>query len=326
MILLTYSEVNSRGALCCLNRMSPPRYSRPITQFKVTMLTSPRRSKLDTTPKMPSTTLASTRDFLVRICTSLFVVLGVSTAPANSAAAQENDAASAAAQANNPLANFKAVNVQNYYIGDISGTDQTGNQFWLRYAQPVSLGDSNWILRASLPVNSFPGPDGKSTGVGDLNVFAAYLINTGNPALSFGVGPQLTAPTGSTDGSGSKKWSAGIANVLFNASSPKFQYGYLLTWQASFAGDSDAKDVNIGAFQPFLFYQLGGGTYLRSAPIMTYDFETDSYNVPIGLGIGQVFGKKEITYNVFIEPQYSVASRGSGQAKWQIFAGFNTQF
>ncbi|WP_217354126.1 hypothetical protein [Ruegeria arenilitoris] len=281
---------------------------------------------MQTNLKASGTNVTSTRNFLARFFFSLFVFLGVSTATGNPVVAQESDAASAAAQANNPLANFKAVNVQNYYIGDISGTDQTGNQFWLRYAQPLSLGNTNWVLRASLPLNSFPAQSGKTTGVGDLNVFAAYLIDIGNPAVSFGVGPQLTAPTGSTDGSGSKKWSAGIANVLFNASSPIFQYGYLLTWQASFAGDSDAKDVNIGAFQPFLFYQLGGGTYLRSAPIMTYDFESDSYNVPIGLGIGQVFKKKDITYNVFVEPQYSVASKGPGQAKWQIFAGFNTQF
>ncbi|WP_217354360.1 hypothetical protein [Ruegeria arenilitoris] len=281
---------------------------------------------MQTNLKASGTNLTSTRNFLARFFFSLLVFLGVSTATGNSVVAQENDAATAAAQANNPLANFKAVNVQNYYIGDISGTDQTGNQFWLRYAQPLSLGNTNWVIRASLPLNSFPAQSGKTTGVGDLNVFAAYLIDIGKPAVSFGVGPQLTAPTGSTDGSGSERWSAGIANVLFNASSPKFQYGYLLTWQASFAGDSDAKDVNIGAFQPFLFYQLGGGTYLRSAPIMTYDFESDSYNVPIGLGIGQVFKKKDITYNVFVEPQYSVASKGPGQAKWQIFAGFNTQF
>ncbi len=292
----------------------------------MTQSSGARSSKVQTNLKASGTNVTSTRNFLARFFFSLFVFLGVSTATGNPVVAQESDAASAAAQANNPLANFKAVNVQNYYIGDISGTDQTGNQFWLRYAQPLSLGNTNWVLRASLPLNSFPAQSGKTTGVGDLNVFAAYLIDIGNPAVSFGVGPQLTAPTGSTDGSGSKKWSAGIANVLFNASSPIFQYGYLLTWQASFAGDSDAKDVNIGAFQPFLFYQLGGGTYLRSAPIMTYDFESDSYNVPIGLGIGQVFKKKDITYNVFVEPQYSVASKGPGQAKWQIFAGFNTQF
>jgi hypothetical protein len=48
--------------------------------------------------------------------------------------------------------------------------------------------------------------------------------------------------------------------------------------------------------------------------------------VPIGLGIGQVIPSKEVVYNIFIEPQVSVADKGSGWPKWQIFVGFNTQF
>jgi len=52
-----------------------------------------------------------------------------------------------AAQANNPLANMTAFNMQNYYIGDASGTDKDANQFWFRYAQPFSLGESHWLLR-----------------------------------------------------------------------------------------------------------------------------------------------------------------------------------
>ena len=105
-------------------------------------------------------------------------------------------------------------------------------------------------------------------------------------------------------------WLPGFANVLFNAKSKKLQYGYLLTWQTSFAGDSDREDVNIGAFQPFLFYQLGHGTYLRSAPIWAYNFENDAYSIPIGLGIGKVIPKGKTVFNLFIEPQYSVAWRG----------------
>lgn len=144
--------------------------------------------------------------------------------------------------------------------------------------------------------------------------------------MSFGIGPQLTAPTATIDDLGSEKWSAGFANVLFNASSAKFQYAYLLTWQASFAGNDDRADVNIGALQPFLFYQLGCGTYLRSAPIWAYNFENDSYSVPIGLGIGQVIPRGKTVFNLFIEPQISVADYGPGQPDWQIFAGFNMQF
>lgn len=239
-----------------------------------------------------------------------------------------DDSADAAAQANNPLANMTAFNLQNYYIGRLTETDKDANQFWFRYAEPFRLFGGNWLMRASLPVNSYPALDGsgKTTGVGDLNVFAAYLIDTGNPAVSFGIGPQLTAPTASDDDLGSGKWSAGFANVLFNAESKRFQYGYLLTWQASFAGDHDRNNVNVAALQPFAFFQLGQGLYLRSAPIMAYNFENDAYSVPIGLGIGQVIKKGNTVFNFFIEPQYSVAWKGPAQPDWQIFAGFNMQF
>jgi hypothetical protein len=233
----------------------------------------------------------------------------------------------ALAQANNPLANSTSLNFQNLYTGNLTGVDESANAVLLRYAQPLQMFGSTVITRSTLPINSFPdGASGHTSGIGDFNFFAAYLIDTGNPAVSFGIGPQITAPTATDDALGSGKWSAGFANVLFNASSPVFQYGYLLTWQASFAGDDDRADVNVAAFQPFLFYQLGGGTYLRSTGVMTYDFERDAYTVPIGLGIGQVVQTERGVLNVFIEPQYSVATRGDNQSEWGVFIGFNFQF
>lgn len=60
------------------------------------------------------------------------------------------DTERSAAQANNPLANMTAFNMQNYYIGDVGGTDKDANQFWLRYASPFSLGKSHWFLRLTL--------------------------------------------------------------------------------------------------------------------------------------------------------------------------------
>ncbi len=233
-----------------------------------------------------------------------------------------------AAQANNPLANMTAFNMQNYYIGELTESDEEANQFWFRYAKPFSLGESKWLLRASLPVNTMPvaPTGGHHTAIGDLNLFTAYLIDTGNPAVSFGIGPQLTAPTAGDDRLGSEKWSAGLVNVMFDASSPQFQYGYLASWQASFAGEDDREDVNVAAFQPFLFYQLGGGTYLRAAPIWVYNLENDNYSVPLGIGVGQVVKRGTTVYNFFIEPQFSVADKGPGQPEWQIFFALNLQF
>jgi hypothetical protein len=244
-----------------------------------------------------------------------------------SAAASAQENADAAAQANNPLANMTAFNLHNYYIGEQTETGENANQFWLRYARPFSLG-GDWLMRASLPINSFPtsSTGGTETGLGDLNVFAAYLFDTGNPAISFGFGPQINVPTATKDSLGSEKWSAGFANVLFDARSKKYQWGYLLTWMASFAGNEDRADVNTAAFQPFGMLQLGKGRYLRSTGVWVYNFETGDYTLPLGIGIGQVIPKGKTVYNIFIEPQWSVADKGAGWPEWQVFIGFNMQF
>jgi hypothetical protein len=248
---------------------------------------------------------------------------------AGAAGAQEKAVESnVAAQANNPLAKFTAFNLHNYYIGELTDTDKNGNQFWMRFAKPFKIGKTGWLLRASLPINTFPvAPTlAHQTGLGDLNVFAAYLIPTSNPTIAFGVGPQITAPTATKDELGSEKWSLGLVNTLFNFGSRKLQYGYLLSWQASVAGSDDRPAVNLGTFQPFLFYQLGHGTYLRSSAVSVYNFENSTYTVPLGFGIGQVIPREKMVFNAFVEFQYSIADEGAGYAKWQIFFALNTQF
>ncbi|MEJ2469475.1 MAG: hypothetical protein P8Y51_10560, partial [Campylobacterales bacterium] len=89
---------------------------------------------------------------------------------------------------------------------------------------------------------------------------------------------------------------------------------------------ADRATVNIVAFQPFAMVQLGGGTYLRSVGIWYYDFEQEKYSIPIGLGVGQVIKRGKTVFNVFIEPQYSVADKGAGVTQWQVFTGLNIQF
>lgn len=233
----------------------------------------------------------------------------------------------AAAQANNPIAGTQAVSFQNLYAGELTGIDRDANQFYFRYAMPFRAFGGQWLMRATLPVNSLPDPaGGTNTGVGDLNILAAFTFDTGDPKVSFGIGPQFTLPTASDEAVGAEKWQAGLANVLFNATDPIFQWGYLLTWQASFAGDDDRGYVSLGAFQPFLFYQLGQGWYLRSTGIWTYDFAGDAYSIPVGLGLGKVTKTERAVVNAFVEPQYSVVTHGDGQPEWGVFAGLNFQF
>jgi hypothetical protein len=252
------------------------------------------------------------------------IVAAVFFGLAGAAAAQEKTPeAEAAAQANNPLAKFQAFNLHNYYVPAMSeAPDQTANTFWLRYAQPVG----RWLVRLSLPLSRLPAGDGTTaSGLGDFNAFAAYLFKT-KPGVSFGVGPQITAPTASLDATGTGKWQGGLAAIYFNAASPAMQWGGLVTWQADFAGDAERNGTSVLAVQPFYILQLGKGLYARSTGIAVFDLENDTYNVPVGIGIGQVVPTKGAIFNVFAEAQFTVLSHGARQPELQIFIGFNTQF
>ena len=244
-------------------------------------------------------------------------------------AAQAQDSGDvSAAQANNPLANTTAFNIQDYYIGELTKSNDDANQLILRYAAPMSFRDTNWLIRASLPFNTFPTGNngGAETGLGDADVFAAYLIDTGNPAISFGIGPDIVVPTASKDALGSDQWQVGVANVYFNAESAKFQFGYLLIYRVGIGSSSGHERVNLLAFQPFTFLQLGDGWYTGTAPVWNYSFHSHDYSVPVGARIGKVFRKGRTVYNAFVEPQVSVFDAGPGQPRWQIFAGLNMQF
>lgn len=244
--------------------------------------------------------------------------------------AQDAGKKGSAAQANNPLANMTAINFHNYYIPRLTDAPKDAylNNAWVRFAKPISEG--KWLLRVSAPLNTtgVPNPaDGSVNainGLGDINAFMSYNFIS-KPSATIGIGPNITAPTATETALGTGKWQGGFAMVAFVAKSAVFQFGGLLTWQASFAGDSDRPGTNIAAIQPFYFWQLGGGTYLRGAPIWGFDIKNDAFSVPLGLGIGKVVKVENTVFNLFIEPQYSLLHAGT-QPQFQLFTGINMQF
>ncbi len=227
-------------------------------------------------------------------------------------------------QANNPLASFKTFNMHNYYVPKLFGIpDQTSNTFWFRYAQPIG----RVLFRASLPIATVPGASATAdpeSGIGDLNAFATYLAIS-SPQTSLGIGPIITIPTASNSALGSGKWQGGAAIIAFHVVSPQLQIGGLVTYQASFAGDENRPNTSILATQPFAMFQLGGGTYLRSTGIWLFDLENGTFNMPYGLGIGQVIKSGKMMYNIFAEPQFTVLHDGVGQPAIQFFFGLNIQ-
>lgn len=259
----------------------------------------------------------------------LMVVLCIMLPDVLSAQEQsQDDHAAASAQANNPLANMTALNFQNYYMPVLSGAPSESymNTAWIRFAKPFANG--KFLLRASVPLSTIGSPAGgvvtTTSGLSDINAFVSYAL-VSKPTATVGIGPMVTMPTASETSLGTGKWQGGFAFVAFLVKSPVLQLGGLITWQASFAGDKNRASTNFMAVQPFYFWQLGGGTYLRGAPIWAFDMENKSYSVPLALGIGQVVKMGTTVFNLFVEPQYAILVHGV-QPQVQIFTGINLQF
>ena len=234
----------------------------------------------------------------------------------------QRDDMQAAKDANNPLASIKAVSFHNIYMPTICGADGTMNSTWIRYAQPFG----RVLMRASMPINSVNVGETNRSGLGDFTVFGAYILTKPTSHKQFGVGPLLAIPTASYSALGTGKWQLGAAVVGYFDASPVFQYGFLTTWQFSFAGSGSRRDVNTASFQPFLTWQLGRGLYMRSTAISVFDFKNNNYLVPIGLGLGKIVKVGSAICNLYAEPQFAVWNKGTGLPKTQIFVGVNTQF
>ena len=135
------------------------------------------------------------------------------------------------------------------------------------------------------------GVSGGSTfGLGDIN-YTGFLspVNSGN--VTFGIGPSISIPSATDKKLGSQKWSAGPSAVVLVQPGP-FVIGALARQLWSFAGDSDRQDVNQTLIQPFVNYNMKGGWFLTSAPIITANWEANSddrWTVPVGGGGGRVF-------------------------------------
>lgn len=247
----------------------------------------------------------------------------------NLISAQDSDQSASAAQANNPLANMTALNFHDYYVPKLTDapSDAYMNTAWVRFATPFAAG--KLLLRVSAPLPTIAMPDASGSvnavnGLGDVNAFLSYNF-VSKPTATIGIGPMISLPTATEDPLGTGKWQGGFAFVAFIAKSPIFQFGGLVTWQASFAGDDDRPSTSVAAVQPFYFWQLGGGTYLRGGPIWAFDLKNNSYSVPMALGIGKVVKLGGTVFNLFIEPQYTLLHQGT-QPQFQVFTGINLQF
>lgn len=231
--------------------------------------------------------------------------------------------------AQNPIASLISVPLQsNFYFGT---GERDVTQFVLN-VQPVYpatiTSDWNLIIRPIVPIinkpRQFDSPlDGSAFGLGDINLQLYFTPSqttaTAFGDVSWGVGPTAVFPSATDDLLGSKKWSAGPGAVVFVAK-PPFTYGALVNNVWSFAGDSDAPDVNQFLVQPFVNLNLSDGWSVGTAPVITANWEggdDDRWTLPIGGGVGKLFRLGELPIQTNLRAYYNAVAPDAG-ADWQL--------
>ena len=254
---------------------------------------------------------------------SLVVALAVLvSAPA---AAQEQDAASLAKAAQNPIANMISMPFQDNVNFGTGPLDKTQNILNIQPVVPVKL-DAKWnlITRTILPVISQPafaaGQD-REFGLGDVQFSAFLSPNEASGGWVWGAGAIAQLNTATNDRLGQGAWGLGPTAVVLNIGKT-WVYGALINNVWSVSTDSGRPAVNQMLLQPFVNYNFpdAPGRYLSFSPVITADWKADSgqrWTVPIGLSIGQIVKPGGQPMNLQAGAYYNVERPDAG-ARWQL--------
>lgn len=256
---------------------------------------------------------------IIKNCTSIrFLLLSpglfLSVAVPVEAETRKSDLAS---ESMNPLSTLISLPFENNTYLNVGPSRSTANIFNIKPIYPMNLGvvdddlrEWNLINRFTIPVIWTEGQDqvvldqinlggsapgsfgvGSAFGLGDITYQGFITPRVSRRRMNWGIGGALVIPTATEERFSSNKWSAGPAIVAVNIT-PKWFLGLITQNVWSFAGNSDAADVNSFSLQYTVNYKFGQGYYLTTAPVITANWEAKSGNrwaIPFGGGIGRVF-------------------------------------
>ncbi len=234
--------------------------------------------------------------------------------------------------AQNPVGNLISVPFQNNSNLNYGPEKKTQNIMNIQPVIPVEV-NSEWniITRTIIPVVSQPGlssTDDRTSGTGDT-VFTAFLSPAKPGNLIWGAGPVVQLPTNSHADLGNKNWGMGFSGVVLRIKKgDPWVYGALVNNIWSLSSSERGGSYNNGLIQPFINYNLPGGLYVTSSPVITANWKADNsqrWTVPLGGGVGKIFHFGKLPVNAQLGAYYNVVKPDYGP-NWQIRAQVQLMF
>jgi hypothetical protein len=234
-----------------------------------------------------------------------------------------------AKKSQNPVGNIISVPIEYWHYDGIAD-DASADALVFKPVYPMGFEKVTLINRFIVPFMtidaksggdygnvSLPPTNSSESGLGNIQ-YQGFITPAEPGKVIWGAGPVFDFPTHSSR-LGSEKWSAGVGALVLTMPG-KWVLGFLVQNIWSYAGPSDAPDVNKFVFQYFVNYNLSNGWYLTSTPVITSDWEKPSdqrWTVPFGGGIGKLarFGNQPVDFKL---QAFSIVEKPEGGPEWSL--------
>jgi hypothetical protein len=171
---------------------------------------------------------------------------------------------------------------------------------------------------------------GSRSGLGDITLDVQYGTTLENGFL-WSVGFSSIFPTAIKEGLGSEMWALGPGFQLGRVTE-KSVLGIFANHQWDIAGDGKSypdlpylrrreAEINLTAIQLFAIFLPGDGWNAGSAPIMTYNHETEEWTVPLHVTAGKTIIINKRPWKFSVDLNYYVERPDSIAPEWMV--GFN---
>lgn len=252
------------------------------------------------------------------------------------AAAADSDAlAEMARKAQDPLAAMKGLITDNTIAFD-GGPDANETSYGFQLQPVYSIPNEtrfNMIARAVIPIVGVDpgvripplGPDprpasGNEWGLSDI--LLQYLIAPKTEAgVKWGIGPQVSLKTRTSDRQAGPGWGAGIAGVVFAG------VGNWALGGMAFQHWGEEENFNMASVQPIVLYNFESipAAYIGYNNSITYNWEADSdkLTLPVGLTIGRTFLLNNGDGLDLSIGAYKLVERPQDAPKWQLKFGIS---
>jgi hypothetical protein len=249
--------------------------------------------------------------------------LAVFTTPCHANEGKAADATALAQKLANPIAALISVPFQYNYDQNFGPNDEGSvSRLNIQPVIPASLNDDwNLITRVIVPLidqDDIPVKGQGESGLGDIvtSLFFSPKAPTSRGWI-WGAGPVLLLPTASDDSLGGEKWGLGPTAVALKQTGA-WTAGALANHVWSVAGESDRDDVNATFVQPFLSYITKTRTTFGVSSESTYDWERESWSVPLNATVAQMLKVGPQILQVTIGARYWLDAPDNGPEGWGL--------